>query len=354
MVSVLDLENPPPALDFNSYFKSLSEAEQHKAFGVGKSALFREGRISQKDLLTTTGRPLTLKELIDEHGAVGSPKKVDSLKTVLSKPDTKMDDILNHPDFVAAEREMLSIKPTLMADEPIPDGFFASRKYNTKVEKGFPVGTFSAGHKSTLKALRTRGESFAGEGGPLYHKRATIILGPPAAGKSTLAERLSKKTRSAIVDVDEAKPYIREYNKGIGANAVHEESTYLTKAAFDGAFKEGMNVILPKVGASPSSIAKTIAELKSQGYTVDIVNLYVDQDQAAKRMGYRFLSTGRLIPSDFYRSIGDRPRNTFRDMKGRKDVNSYAEVNANGAQGEEFITEGEGDVFSWLQELYQK
>lgn len=72
--SVLDLENPPTlSPDFNSYFQGMPVAEQDQVFGVGRAALFREGRISQKDLLSTNGAPLTLRELVDQHGAPANP-----------------------------------------------------------------------------------------------------------------------------------------------------------------------------------------------------------------------------------------------------------------------------------------
>lgn len=72
--SVLDLENPPAlSPDFNSYFAGLPVAEQNEVFGVGRAALFREGRISQRDLLSTNGSPLTLAQLVEQHGAPANP-----------------------------------------------------------------------------------------------------------------------------------------------------------------------------------------------------------------------------------------------------------------------------------------
>ena len=357
-VSVFDVEEPPPPLpDFKTYFDGLSLEDQNRVFGVGRAALFREGRIGQKDLLSTNGNPLTLKQLVEQHGAPVATTKPKTLKQMLDSDwnSVTMEDVLTNGEFVLAERAALSAKPTLADENDIPDGFFDKRRYarlNPDTGKVDPLQPYDVDIDETLLNIRKVGEGFAGDGGPLYERKAVIVLGPPAAGKSTLAESISKGTRSAIVDVDEAKKFAPEYNGGLGASAVHTETAVLTDMAFESIYREGMNVVLPKVGATVKSIQKTIDKLRANGYDVDIVNLNVSQDEAARRMGARFVNTGRLIPSGFYRSIGNKPTITFNELKRSDGVRSYAEVDANGAQGDEQITEGQGWIATWLRRHY--
>ena len=71
IVSVLDMETEPAGVTFDDFFKGLSKQKQDDLFGPGRAELFRAGRISQTDLLATSGRPLTLTDLIKQNG--GAP-----------------------------------------------------------------------------------------------------------------------------------------------------------------------------------------------------------------------------------------------------------------------------------------
>jgi len=136
------------------------------------------------------------------------------------------------------------------------------------------------------------------------NREATIILGPPAAGKSTIANDIAIARRAAIIDSDEIKKSIPGFDRGVGAKAVHEESSTLGKILTARILNSGTNVIIPKVGDSAASILKQIDLLKESGYSVRIVNMAVSPDNAYRRMIGRFASTGRIIPPAYLDYVG--------------------------------------------------
>jgi hypothetical protein len=141
---------------------------------------------------------------------------------------------------------------------------------------------------------------------------------------------------------DDAKAALPEFHGGIGANAVHEESSEIGARVAARLIERGANIILPKVGHNTQGIAALADDLGRAGYQVHLVNIDVAPENAFRRMIGRFLSTGRLINPDYFASIGDKPRQTFEALKGDKRIASYANVESNGPPGSQTVSDGAG------------
>jgi len=164
-----------------------------------------------------------------------------------------------------------------------------------------------------------------------YDRKAFVLIGPPAAGKSTIANELAVANNAAIPDADEVKALIPEFDGGIGAGAVHEESVELLSAAQNSMMDAGFNIIAQKVGHSDKSIRKLIKSFKDKGYDVSLINMYVTPDIAFDRMLSRFIKKGRIIPIDYFNYIGTKPSAVYRKLRKEAIANGYAEIDNNGA-----------------------
>ena len=167
----------------------------------------------------------------------------------------------------------------------------------------------------------------------LFDKRAVVILGPPASGKSSIANPIARRYGAAIIDPDEAKKLLPEFNDGAGATAVHEESGFLAEVVMAKALDEGINMVIPKVGGKPDSIQRIIKKLKANGYRVDLVGMDVSYINARNRMFMRFLDTGRYIPLEYIKEVGDGPMNTYNILKKEGLADGYTHIDNNGQRG---------------------
>lgn len=168
----------------------------------------------------------------------------------------------------------------------------------------------------------------------LKQKKAVIVLGPPAAGKSSIADPVARNIRAAVIDADEAKKVLPEYKGGIGANAVHEESSAIADFVLQTAVNQGDNIVIPKVGGNAKSIRNLINRLKDSGYDVNLMDMKVDYSEARNRMYKRFVKTGRLINPDYVRSVGNNPTKTYNTLKQENAANGYTQIDNNGAINE--------------------
>lgn len=127
--------------------------------------------------------------------------------------------------------------------------------------------------------------------------RLDIVIGLPASGKSSaIVDRLSQEFNSKVIDNDEAKKMIPEYNNGWGSGVVHKESQVISDRAFKHSLSNKENIVLPKIGSNADKLLKHYIEpAKEAGYTVNIHFVDLDRNKALGRMLNRFIEDGRFL-----------------------------------------------------------
>lgn len=138
-------------------------------------------------------------------------------------------------------------------------------------------------------------------------KTAIIIIGLPASGKSTIAGNIADKYGAYIIDSDYAKRKIPEFGHEFGASIVHEESSLITFGSNEPQYLEeyslyeyciakGYNMVIPKIGSDADSIRKLRDVLIEKEYSVHLVLVSLDREEACRRALYRYLDTQRYVP----------------------------------------------------------
>jgi predicted ABC-type ATPase len=161
-------------------------------------------------------------------------------------------------------------------------------------------------------------------------RKAVIVLGPPASGKSSVANPIARKLNAAILDSDEAKKTLPDYQNGIGANAVHVESQLLTNMVEDIVKDQGINIVIPTVGSNRDKIYMMMRRFQKAGYDVTLFDMVVSAENARIRMYNRFIKTGRLIPPKYLDEVGDNPTTTYDKLKEQKAADGYVRLDNNG------------------------
>lgn len=141
------------------------------------------------------------------------------------------------------------------------------------------------------------------------NREATIILGLPGSGKSTFAGPLLEKGALEI-DPDLVKPQLPEYDNGLGAFAVHEESSSITRNVLQQALSNGDDFVWPRID-SPEKMLQDVKSLKDAGYKVNVKFIDADPNVALQNAVKRFIKTGRYVSMDTIKSYGESPRKAY-------------------------------------------
>lgn len=191
---------------------------------------------------------------------------------------------------------------------------------------------------------KAREEALKGPHGKVMHnKRCDLVIGPPAAGKSTaLADPLAREHGSLIIDSDMAKEVLPEFGGGSGAGVVHEESAIMTESwggLFHKAVASGANFVHPIVGKNPEKIRKLRDDLNAAGYEVHLHLNEVPKEVSTQRAIERFYGKSkRFVDPDYvYNDVGDKPSHAYEDLKKLGGFHSYEKVSNNVKYGEKPI-----------------
>lgn len=188
-----------------------------------------------------------------------------------------------------------------------------------------------------LSNVRTRGELrgaiadyLYGNGAARKERQAFIVIGPPAAGKSTIVEGrggfagIAPDQGALILDSDHAKELLPEFRGGRFSGAVHPESGVIKATVFNRALSAGDNIALPTVGEDPEKLRATIRMLHDEGYAVHLVLNELPVEKTADRAMQRWVSSGRFVdPHYIVNEVGDRPLATYEALKADPEISTH-------------------------------
>ena len=156
--------------------------------------------------------------------------------------------------------------------------------------------------------------------------RADIVMGLPAAGKSTaVVNSLKQKYGSFEFDNDEIKKLLPGYEE-YGANYVHKDSKSVQENAFDsflaGGELNGANLAIPIIGSEYDKVDRWINRMQNAGYDVHVHHVGISNKESLNRATKRAIKTGRYVPLEVIHDYCEKPKEVYEQIKkeGRKGV----------------------------------
>lgn len=170
---------------------------------------------------------------------------------------------------------------------------------------------------------------------PLREKKAFLVIGLPASGKSGVSNKISDTFGGIILDSDFAKRKFPEYINNFGASVLHEESSELifgtkSKDSFnllDYCILGNLNIVIPKIGHDYCSILKFANVLKDKGYENHLILVNLDRKISTVRAYKRYIDTKRYVPlSLIFDSYSNEPTLTFYRIKNHVVFTTYCKI----------------------------
>jgi predicted ABC-type ATPase len=146
---------------------------------------------------------------------------------------------------------------------------------------------------------------------------ATISMGGPASGKTSLLEKIGAGAGAVEINSDTVKEQLPEYRQMIdegyrtAASACQHESHGVMVALQQRALSEMRDVVIDRTGADKDDFVNQALELRDKGYEVRLVMTHVEPQEALERVERRGKETGRFVDPRLVRSIYQRVPSNF-------------------------------------------
>ncbi len=157
---------------------------------------------------------------------------------------------------------------------------------------------------------------------------AILMMGAPGAGKSTILAGLRQRSDVVMIDPDEFKQKLPEYQEAIkdpsrmplsAAHKVHYESSYIARRARDEAVAGRRNMMVDGTGRNAAAMIELCDRLRSTGYRVHLVFVHVSLEDSLSRIESRKNETGRHVPKSAAIECCEVVPHSFDKVKGHVD-----------------------------------
>lgn len=156
-------------------------------------------------------------------------------------------------------------------------------------------------------------------------KQFYFLMGLPASGKSAVANQVQQERGARIVDSDIAKELFPEFDNGLGASALHIESSDIAEQLLHESFARGENIIYPGVGKGENTVRRLIGSARKNGYDVHVYFVDLPIEKAMDRVVKRFRQTGRFVSPAYLEAVGSQPRQVFEGIKQESIITSWSD-----------------------------
>ena len=273
-----------------------------------------ESQTAEKTQSTTTEKPKA------------SPELQSAIDRLTAGEDVSRDEINRIPEVA----EVRALPKMNTADIQTPE----RQKLRSEVlERLYRRGSYSS-------------ETHGYTGEIAQERRADIVIGAPAAGKSSvLVDPLSEQHKSRVIDSDDAKKLLPEYDEGKGAGNVHRESSMIRNDLLVRAVENGDNLVWPTVGDKLDKLLNDIQNFRDNGYSV---YLHLNELSASKATGRalgRYLSEGRFVDPEVVLKVGDKPTQNYNYIRQQEGlIDGYSHYSNDVPRGEKPILYEAGDT----------
>lgn len=166
----------------------------------------------------------------------------------------------------------------------------------------------------------------------------TILGGRGGSGKSWFKGQVYDPDRAIVLDADEIKHMLPEY-EGWNAAQVHEESGDLFDRITELAAAEGLNIVHDATMKTPAKAVALVKGFKERGYRTEAHYMHLPRAEAAKRAVKRFLGpTGRYVPVEVILA-NTKNEHAFDQVKGLVDRWSFRDNQNTDGAGPRVVSE---------------
>jgi len=314
----------PGDITFDKFLRGKSKAFQDETLGPARAQLWRDDRITLRELVDMRGNPLTVNELMEKAAKkTAKPRPMaDPAEAEFTTPSAwfkKFNDPDVTPDEIIFRATPEQRRQINLFEKKIEAGV-ATDKLHRRPDGSWDPERVKLVHDRIINDIFSFDNLQKATPPPGSRPVVTFLGGRGGSGKSFLTQGRNAPAnveRSIVLNSDDIKEMLPEY-KGWNAAHVHEESSYLFKQVLKIAQDRRVNVVLDVTLANPAKASRQLDEFLEAGFDAEGFYMHLPRQEAAFRAIGRATKADnpRYVPLDIILG-SDKNEEAFEALIGR-------------------------------------